>query len=194
MRKTILFVLVLLVLPAAAGRAQKLTDQPGYVPIEQLDLFPREKLSVEINLEGALLRLISAGARGADPEFSSMISGLKAIKVQAIPVKDLDVEALRSKIGHTVRWLEDHGWTSTMKVRDHGEETYLYLKETDGKISGLTLLSLEPGDEAVVINIVGRIDPEQLGRLSQSLDLPDVKVTRPKPPASESKSESKKPE
>lgn len=189
MRKTILFIPVLLLLTAAAGRAQKLTDQPGYVPIEQLDLFPRDKLSVEINLEGALLRLISAGARGADPEFSSMIAGLKAIKVQAIPVKELNEEALRSKIGRTVRWLEDHGWTSTMKVRDHGDETYMYLKETDGKISGLTLLSLEPNDEAVVINIVGRIDPEQLGRLSQSLDLPDVKVkvTRPKPPASESK-------
>lgn len=189
MRKTYILVPILLVLAATAGRAQKLTDQPGYVPIEQLDLFPREKLSVEINLEGALLRLMAAAARGADPEFSSLIAGLKAIKVQAVPVSGLDEEALRSKIGRTVRWLEDHGWTSTMKVREHGEETYLYLKEIDGKISGLTLLSLEPGDEAVVINIVGRIDPEQLGRLSQSLDLPDVnvKVTRPKPPASESK-------
>ena len=63
----------------------------------------------------------------------------------------------------------------------------MYLKETDGKVSGLTLLSLEPGDEAVVINIVGHIDPAQIGRLSQSLDLPKVKT----PPSS---SAGKKPE
>jgi len=190
MRKTILFVPVLLVLAATAGQAQKLTDQPGYVPIEQLDLFPREKLSVEINLEGALLNLIAAGARGADPEFSSLIAGLKAIKVQAIPLKELDEGTVRAKIGRTVRWLEDHGWKSTMRVKDQGEETYIYLKEIDGKISGLTLLSLEPGDEAVVINIVGRIDPEQLGRLSQSLDLPHVKTV----PSAPQSSAGKKPE
>jgi len=176
MRKIITLVPVFLLLAAAAGRAQKLADQPGYVPIEQLDLFPREKLSVEINLEGALLNLIAAGARGSDPEFSSMIAGLKAIKVQAIPLKELDAGTVRSKIDRTVRWLEDHGWKSSMRFKDQGEETYMYLKETDGKISGLTLLSLEPGDEAVVINIVGRIDPEQIGRLSQSLALPHVKT------------------
>jgi Domain of unknown function (DUF4252) len=187
MRKTYTLVPVLLLLAAAAGQAQKLADQPGYVPIEQLDLFPREKLSVEINLEGALLRLIAAGAKGADPEFSSLIAGLKAIKVQVVPIKELDEGTVRTKIGRTVRWLEEHGWKSTMRVKDQGEETYMYLKETEGEISGLTLLSLEPGDEAVVINIVGRIDPEQIGRLSQSLDLPHVKTAPSAPPASAGK-------
>jgi uncharacterized protein DUF4252 len=189
MRKSIILVSVLLML-AAAGQAQKLTDQPGYVPIEQLDLFPREKLSVEINLEGALLNLVGAAAKGADPEFSALIAGLKAIKVQAVPLKGLDEGAVRSKIGRTVRWLEEHGWKSTMRVKDEGEETYMYLKEIDGKISGLTLLSLDPDDEAVVINIVGRIDPEQIGRLSQHLNLPLVKTT----PSTPQSSAGKKPE
>ena len=110
------------------------------------------------------------------------MAGLKAITVQAVPLKGLDEGALRAKIGRTVHWLEDRGWKSTMRVRDKGEETYIYLREVDGKIAGLTLLTLEPGDEAVVINIVGRIDPAQLGRLSQSLHLPQIKqVPAPAP-------------
>jgi len=171
MRKTLILATLLLVLTAAAGRAQKLTDQPGYVPVEQLDLFPRDKLSVEINIEGALMSLIAAGARSEDPEFSSVIAGLKAITVRAVPLKDVDEASVRGKIGRTIRWLEDRGWKSTLRVRDEGEEVYIYLKETDGKIAGLTLLTFDPGDEAVVINIVGRIDPEQIGRLSQRLDI-----------------------
>ena len=168
MRKTTFIALVLFVLPAL-GWGQNPADQPGYVPIEKLELFPRDKLSVEINIEGALLSLIAAASQGEDPDFASLIGGLKSIKVQAVPLKDVDAATVRSKIGQAVRWLEDRGWKSTLRAREEGEETYIYLKETDGKISGLTLLALDPADEAVVINIVGRIDPAQIGRLSEGV-------------------------
>lgn len=190
MRKTI--AIAILLLTATAVQAQNLTAQPGYVPLEKLDLFPQEKLSVEINIEGALLSLVAAGSKQSDPEFSSLMAGLKAIKVQAIPLKGLDESSLRTKIGRTVRWLEDRGWKSTLKVRDEGEETYIYLKETAGKIDGLTLLSLSPGEEAVVINIVGRIDPAQIGRLAQHFDV-DVNV-KPSPPSTGGNKDNKKPE
>ena len=189
MRKTILAIAipVLLLLAASAGQAQNLTAQPGYVPIEDLDLFPKEKISVEVNIEGALLRLVAAGAKQSDPELSSLLSGLKGITVRAIPLKGLDANAIRTKIGRTVRWLEDRGWKATLIVRDEGVETYIYLKETAGKIDGLTLLSLSPGEEAVAINIVGRIDPEQIGRLAQHFDV-DVKVNKKAtPPATNNK-------
>jgi len=169
MNRIIALATFLLVLTASAGWSQKLSDQPGYIPLEQLDLFPRDKLSVEINIDGALMRLIAAGAKGEDPEFSSLIAGLKAINVQAVPLKDVDQASVRAKIGRTVRWLEDHGWKSTLRARSEGQETYIYLKEIDGKIAGLTLLAFEPGDEAVVINIVGRLDPDQVGRIVQHL-------------------------
>jgi hypothetical protein len=192
MRKTLVLATLLLVLTAAAGRAQKLTDQPGYVPVEQLDLFPRDKLSVEINIEGALMSLIAAGARSEDPEFASVIAGLKAITVRAVPLKDVDADSVRGRISRTIRWLEDRDWKSMVRVRDQGEEVYIYLKETGGKIAGLTVLTFDPGEEAVVINIVGRIDPEQLGRLSQRLDI-DYLDKIPAGKKSEKKSD-KKPE
>lgn len=177
---------VLLLLAASAGQAQNLTAQPGYVPLDKLDLFPQDKVSTEINIEGALLSLIAAGTKRSEPEFSSMIAGLKAIKLQVIPLKDMDESSLRTRIGRTARWLEDRGWKSTLKVRDEGEETYIYLKESAGKIDGLTLLSLSPGVEAVVINIVGRIDPAQIGRLAQHFDV-DVNVKPSSPPAKDNK-------
>jgi hypothetical protein len=179
MRKILLFVILLPLAAAVPGRSQKLADQPGYLPIEQLDLFPREKLSLEINFQGAILRLIAAAAKIEDPEFASLMAGLKAITVQTAPLKELDEKSVRAGIGRTVRWLEDHGWSSTMRVREEGEETYIYLKETDGKISGLTLLAFDPQDEAVVINIVGRIDPAQIGRLSERLHIEQLNKVPP---------------
>lgn len=171
---TICLTIVLLCL-AVPGLAQKPESQPGYVPIEELGLFPHDKLEVEINIEGPALHLVSAMTRQEDPGFSALMAGLKSIQVQVFPVKGVDTGAVKTRIDRAVHWLEDHGWKSSVRVRDKGQETYIYLKQTGDRIDGLTLLSLDPKDEAVVINIVGRIDPAELGRLGQSLDVPQLK-------------------
>ena len=181
MRMPTILTAALLFLAVSSGLAQGLEDQPGYLSLDKLDLFPHDKqLSVEVNLEGAILRMVAEATRGDDPEFASVMAGLKAIYVRVLPLAGADAGAVKSKIDRAVRLLEDRGWHSTVKVREGGEETYIYLKEADGKIAGLTLLSLEPGDEAVAINIVGRIDPAQIGRLGRHFDIPQLeKVPAP---------------
>lgn len=148
---------------------------PGALSFRDLDLFPRDKLSVEIHLEGSLLHMIANATSKDDPEFASLMTNLKAIHVEVFPLKDHGAaEPLRAKIDRAVRWLEDHGWHSTVRVRDKGEETYIYLKETDGQIVGLAILSVEPGEEAALINVVGKLDPAQIGRLGRNLNIPQL--------------------
>jgi hypothetical protein len=174
MQRPLVLTLVLFLLAAAGAAAQKLESQPGYLPIDQLNLFPVDKLSVEVNIEGPLLRMIAAATRQDDPGFSSVMAGLKSIRLQAFPLKGADAGAVKVRIGGAVRWLDAHGWVSSVRVRDKDQETYIYLKQSGEKVEGLTLLSFSPGDEAVLINIVGNIDPAQLGRLGQKFDLPQL--------------------
>jgi hypothetical protein len=174
MRRPLVFATALFLLAAVAGRAQKLADQPGYLPIDSLGLFPSEDLEVEINLDGPLLNMVAAATKKDDPEFSSVISGLKSIQVQVYPLKGVDPAGIKTRIGRAVHLLEEKGWKSTVRVKDKGEETYIYLKQSGNRIDGLTLLSLRAGYDAVVINFVGRIDPAQLGRLGQNLHVPQL--------------------
>jgi len=174
MHKPIVLTIVLFCL-AAAGWGQKPESQPGYVPIEELGLFPRDKLEVEINIGAPILRMIAAGARKDDPGFAAVMDGLKSIQVQVFPVKGADTGAVKTRIERAVHWLESHGWQPTVRMREQGQETYIYLKQTGDRIEGLTLLSLDPKDEAVVINIVGRVDPAQIGELGQRLNVPQLK-------------------
>jgi hypothetical protein len=175
MRKPMVLLTVLLFLAIAPGRAQKLESLPGYVPIEELGLFPQDKLSVEINLTGPLLRMVAAATKQEDPNFSAVMASLKSIQVQVFPLKGVDAGAVKARVERAVQWLEKRGWQSTVRVRDQGQETYIYLKQSGDRVDGLTLLSLDPKDEAVILNIVGRIDPAQIGRIGQSLDLPQLK-------------------
>jgi len=169
-----LLVLLLAVPTVQAGQAAPL-PQPGALTLQDLNLFPRDKLSVEINLEGPLLRMVAESTQGDDPAFSKLMAGLKAIRVQVFPLKGSGgAEALRPKIDRALRWLEERGWQSTVRVRDKQDETYIYVKQADGQIVGLTILTLGSDQEAALINIVGKLDPAQIGRLGRSLDLPQL--------------------
>jgi hypothetical protein len=174
MRTSVILGPLLALLLAVPALAAAPAPEPGAVPLQDLDLFPRDKLSVEINLEGPLLRMVSEATRGDDPEFAGLMAGLKAIRVQVFPLKDGGAETLRPKIDRAVRWLEDRGWQSTVRVHGKDGDTYIYIKQDGGQIVGLTILALDPKAEAALINIVGRLDPAQIGRLGRDLDIPQL--------------------
>jgi Domain of unknown function (DUF4252) len=171
------FLFLLLAVPAWAGKP----PEPGAIPLDDLNLFPREKLSVEINLEGPILRMVAAATSKDDPKFAQLMAGLKAIHVQVFPLKEGGGAALlRPKIDRMLGWLEDHGWHSIVRVRDKGDQSYIYLKEEDDQIVGLTVLALDSDDDAALINIVGRIDPAEIGRLGRDLDIPQLERIKPR--------------
>ncbi|HXO18513.1 MAG TPA: DUF4252 domain-containing protein [Thermoanaerobaculia bacterium] len=159
---------------ATAEAPQKLEDQPGYVPLAELAIFSRQELTTEIDLEGPLLHLVGEATRNDDPEFSKLIGDLRAIRVQVAPTRGLDAAKVRAKMDETVRWLEAKGWHAIVRVKEKGEETYIYTREVHDQIVGLAVLSLEPGGDAAMVNIVGRLDVAQLGRLGRGLHLPQL--------------------
>ena len=178
----------LAILTASAGWAQeKLEDQPGYLPFEELDILGSDEFSVEINLAGPLLKLVAGATRKAEPEFSQLIAGLDAVRVRVAPLEDLDLEEVRGGIARATGWLEERGWQTIVRAREDDEEIYIYLLESEGVIAGLAILAIEAGDEAVVINIVGKIDLSQLELLGEALDIPQL--SRPPEPTDEEESD-----
>jgi hypothetical protein len=166
---------------AAAARATPGPDaSPGAVPFDELEIFSRKDLTTEINLEGALLKLVASATSEDDPEFSRLVSGLQAIRVQVAPLTAADPAKVRAKLDQTVHWLESQGWTAVVRTREKGDETYIYTKQVRGEIVGLAVLAFEPGKEASVVNIVGRLDPAQIGRIGSGLHVHQLDRLTPK--------------
>src|SRR5204862_6844738 len=128
------------------------------VPLDELNLFPRDQWSVESNLAGGMLHFIAAAAKD-DPDFSAIVAGLQSINVQVFPLKGVKTESIKPKIDHAVHWLESRGWKANVRVRDQGQEPFIYMKEQSGRIVGLTVLAFKPGGGAADINIAGRLSP-----------------------------------
>src|SRR5258706_14045212 len=133
-----------LFLAASASLAQP--PSAGIVPLDDLNLFPRDKLSVEVNLEGGMLHLIAAAAK-SDPDFSALVGGLQAIHVQVFPLKGVKSESIKPKIDHAVRWLADRGWKANVRFREQDQETFIYTTEQTVKPWGLTLLPSKPANK-----------------------------------------------
>jgi hypothetical protein len=179
--RALLITLFLLGAGAAAAHAEpKLSDLPGYIPIEQLGLFSHQELSVEVNLEGSLLRLVAESTSKSDPDFSHLVAELKAIRVRVVqldkgPAAKLGAGALRGQLNDAARWLESRGWNAIVRVHEKQSDDFIYARQAGDQIVGLAVLHFEAGHEAALVNLVGRFDPAQLGRLGRDLDLEPLK-------------------
>lgn len=164
----------MLVLPTMV-LAQFDTDHPGYFPIEDLGILPAESINLEINLPGAMLKFIAAATDEDDPDLSRIAENLKSIRVRGAELDQAGLERVRSGFQNAAQKLKTAGWSSMVRVREEDEEVYIFFKEEGGQMLGLTVLTLED-EEAMLINLVGNIDPSDLSGLAEGLDLdlPDI--------------------
>jgi len=159
----IFFLAVVLVAITAYGE-QAVEELPGYYPVEEIDIFASEEV-VNIDLSGAMVAMVAAATEQQDPGLSELMASIRRIRVVTGPLQDTDPGRGRAAIHGAAQQLEAAGWSRNVKVEEDDEEVLVYSKEGDGLIQGLTVLVLEDGDEAVLVNISGNMDPALIGRM-----------------------------
>jgi hypothetical protein len=166
-----LVVMVLGLVGTARGQ-ETLHEEPGFVDFRAIELWFDAEPTLEVNIKGALLRLVAEASRYEDPELADLLVKLKAIQMRGFPLRRADFEDIERHAERLSRHLEDEGWDTVMHVRDHDERVDMYLRTYRGEIAGLLVMVVEPGEnESVFVNIVGEIDPEQIGRLGRKFNL-----------------------
>jgi hypothetical protein len=169
MRKIMVLVGLTLVLAGSAA-AQAGADHPGYFPIEELGIFGGGKLEVDIDVSGAMLQVAAGAMEEQDDSLAELVSNLKRVRVQVGSPKTADASAIGASIADAGARLKSSGWNKILAVEEDDEQMYLYTLENSGNISGLTVLVNDGGEEVVLVNIAGSIDPRTLGRLISSIE------------------------
>jgi hypothetical protein len=134
--------------------------------------------SVEVNLDGTMLRFAS---KFMDPDDADEAKALNVVKsLRGIVVRSYtfdkkgeysmsDVQQIRSQ-------LEGPGWTPLVKVRSKKAEgnADIFLRMVNDKVTGLFILSAEP-KELTVVGIDGTIDPNDIEVLGGQFGIPKMK-------------------
>ena len=129
---------------------------------------------MNINLAGAMLQALASSAEGGDSDLAQLVREVTRVRVLVGPVRAGESAALAATLRTAVDRLESEGWNRLVSIREGGSEEVAVLSlEGGGLIRGLTVLVLD-GDEAVLVNLVGEMRPEAMGRLLGSLDSLDT--------------------
>ena len=165
------FFCTLLALPAMA-QEDELKDLPGYVNFGDLSATYGEP-KITINLGGTMLNFVGMMSKSESPETSEMISKLKGIRVQIYGL-DENIDAARSQFSQVKGELKSSGWEPIVQVNEDDEQVLVYMKAEAGNMEGMTVMVVD-NEEAVFVNIIGQLNPEELGRVMDSFDV-DVDV------------------
>lgn len=174
--KKVTLLLVILFVCVVNLFAQDYTKHPGYVDFGDLDGLKDSEETVEVFIKGPLLRFISKATKHEDPDLSKLLDNLLLIKVDVFEIERNQFNSVKKIMERVSKKLSDKKWERMVRVRERGEE-YVEIYSLFGKndeMTGLVVMALEENDEAVFVNIVGRIDPSQLGKLSSKFNIPEL--------------------
>lgn len=171
MRRLALLLLALTVFPAWM-RAQEMK-----VPPEIEKLSAKAKETVEVTMDGPMLKWASKFLSADDPEeakCAQLVSNLKGIYVRSYEFDEegaygsADVEKLRALV-------HGPGWTRVVGVRSEhdGENVDVFFKLENEKMAGIIVIAAEP-KELTFVNIVGTMEVEQLADLGGEFGIPKL--------------------
>ena len=157
----------LLALPAMA-QEDELKDLPGYVDFGDLSATYGEP-KITINLGGTMLGFVGMMSSAESPETSDLISKLKGIRVQIYSM-DEDASAAKNQFGETRKGLKSSGWEPIVQINEDDEQVLVYMKMENDNMEGMTVMVVDD-EEAVFVNIIGQLNPAELGKVMESFDV-----------------------
>lgn len=183
--------MVLLLAFPTVLRAQDMKLPPG---VEKLAAKAKE--TVEVNMEGPMLRWASKFLSAEDPEerkAAKLVANLKGIYVRSFEFSEEgaystpEVEAFRAQF-HSPEWQRVVG----VRSEHDGDNVDVFFRLENDKMAGIVIIAAEP-KELTFVNIVGPLEVDQLADLGGEFGIPKLK-TKPvssKPVAKADKGEQK---
>ena len=174
MRKFLVLVGLFIVAMAGTAAAQAGAAHPGYYPVEAMGIFAQGDLEVDVNLSGAMLKVAAGAMENQDESLGELVANLERVRVQVGTPSDVDASKIARTIADAQAKLGSAGWQKILSLEETDEQVSLFALESGDRIAGLTAFVYDVGEDVVVVNIVGDIDPRTLGRLLANIKEVDL--------------------
>lgn len=180
----LLLSLVVAIPTAARDRKQKgttdYTKHPGYVDFDALQIFDEDDAKVEVYLKQPMLNLMRKFVEQEDPELFDILGKLMLVRVQVFEATRELAAKWELESSKTIKVLDDKGWERVVRVREEDQHVYVYLKPSENYewIQGIVVIAIEDYEEAVFVNIVGDIRPDDVQKLGEHFDVEELDSIR----------------
>lgn len=159
--------LAMLISLSAVGQEDELKGMPGYIDFGQLNSVYGEP-KVRINIGSFLLGFVAAAAK-EDPEAAEILKGLEGVRISIYSTEGQIAPAIEH-LTEVKSMLQSQNWEPIVQVNEGDEQVQIFMKADGEGMQGLTVMAVD-GEEAVFLNILGSIDPENLSKVMNQFDV-----------------------
>lgn len=131
---------------------------------------------VEVNLSSSLISLAASFVEKAEPDVAKLLKGLQLVRVNVIGVNDQNRTDMEKRVQHVRKELDSKGWERIVTAKKDAQDVGIYLKtQNKDTVQGVCVVVMEGNKQAVFVNVVGEIKPEQLSLLGEKLNIDPLK-------------------
>lgn len=176
--KTKMYFIVLffaLVLNLTAQQQGDYSSEPGYFDFGEITSLKSGDMITEVYLEEQLLKMVAKMGESKGEELGDLINGLKLVKVNEFLVEGKNAKIIEDAFASFDKNLQSKKWNRIVKTKHKQGNAYVYVKNnSDDTFAGLVIAALDKENKVTLVNIVGNIDPEAIGKLSRQFNFPNV--------------------
>jgi hypothetical protein len=146
---------------------------PGYVDFSPFVPNSAGQM-VEVKIDSGLLKFAAKVAARQEPAAAELLARMRHVRVNVVELDETNLTEARAKVAAVRRELEARGWAPTVNVRDpaNGQDVVVYIKSSgEEAIEGIVVTVIDADKQAVFVNVVGDIRPEQLNALGNRFEL-----------------------
>ncbi|HAV64979.1 MAG TPA: hypothetical protein DCY13_21730, partial [Verrucomicrobiales bacterium] len=115
-------------------------------------------------------------AEKSEPEVARLLRGLQAVRVNVVGLNDDNRGELKGRIESVRKQLSANGWERIVTVKEGNEDVGVFVKlRGEEAVEGVVVTVIDSDKEAVFVNVVGDIRPEQIAKVGDSLNIEPLK-------------------
>ena len=103
-------------------------------------------------------------------QVQDLLKSLDGVRIRIYEING-DASRVATRINTMSGNLQEDGWEPVLLIREEDEATHMLIRVVDQQICGMTVLVSDGDSEAVVINLMGEIKPQQFGDVMVALDV-----------------------
>jgi Domain of unknown function (DUF4252) len=131
---------------------------------------------VEVNLKRNLLQLAARLTERHEPEVAKLLRSIHSVRVNVVGMNQENRTAVRQQIEAVRRQLNASDWERVVTAQEKKQDVGVYIKpRNDEAVDGIVVTVIQGDREAVFVNVVGDIRPDQLAKIGESLNIRPLK-------------------
>lgn len=158
--------------PALATRA----ESPGLVDFGKFTAPGNGSELVEVQVRSNLLNFAATLVEKDEPDAARLLRSVQLVRVHVIGLTDANRGDMQKRVKDIRATLEGRGWERNVNVQGKdGEDVGVYLQLQNGTTLAGVAVTVIDRQNAVFVNVVGDIRPEQISALGEKLNLQPLK-------------------